>query len=89
MTRKTDHFAFLDRARGDPDVYPLEVRRTEFREIYKPYSPEEAAEQAGQKHDWEDFTRLRLSQGGDLRKYYPLNDEARVEYEEWRKTQGK
>jgi hypothetical protein len=32
---------------------------------------------------------LRLSQGGDLRKYYPLNDEARVEYEEWKKAQGK
>ena len=46
MMRKTNHFAFLDRARGDPEVYPLELRRTEFREIYKPYSPEQAAEQA-------------------------------------------
>jgi glutamate synthase (NADPH/NADH) small chain len=46
MTRKIDHFAFLERAREAPDVYPLEVRRTEFREIYKPYSPEEAASQA-------------------------------------------
>ena len=33
MTRKTDPFAFLDRSRGDPDVFPLEVRRSEFREI--------------------------------------------------------
>jgi hypothetical protein len=32
---------------------------------------------------------LRPSQGGDLRKYYPLNDEARAEYEEWKKTQDK
>jgi len=46
MTRKFDHFAFLDRERADPDVYPLEVRRKEFREIYKPYSQEEAADQS-------------------------------------------
>jgi glutamate synthase (NADPH/NADH) small chain len=46
MGRKIDLFAFLDRARADPEVYPLEVRRSEFREIYKPYAPEEAASQA-------------------------------------------
>jgi glutamate synthase (NADPH/NADH) small chain len=46
MTRKPDLFAFLDRSREDPEVYPLEVRRSEFREIYKPYSQEEAAGQA-------------------------------------------
>ena len=46
MTRKVDHFAFLDRERADPDVSPLEVRRKEFREIYKPYTQEEAAEQS-------------------------------------------
>jgi glutamate synthase (NADPH/NADH) small chain len=46
MTHKVDHFAFLDRERADPDVYPLEVRRKEFREIYKPYSQEEAASQS-------------------------------------------
>jgi len=46
VTRKTDPFAFLERSREDPDVYPLEVRRSEFREIYKPYTPEEAAEQS-------------------------------------------
>ncbi|HHX65961.1 MAG TPA: ribonuclease activity regulator RraA, partial [Chloroflexi bacterium] len=38
--------------------------------------------------EWEDFTRMRLAQGGDLRKYYPLSDEAWIEYEEWKKTQG-
>jgi regulator of RNase E activity RraA len=43
---------------------------------------------ANEHVEWEDFSRLRLSQGGDLRKYYPLSDEARAEYEEWRKTQG-
>lgn len=49
---------------------------------------EEVVKQAGEKHDWEQFTRIRLSEGGELRKYYPLSDEARVEYEAWRKTQG-
>jgi regulator of RNase E activity RraA len=48
----------------------------------------ELQKKASEHHEWEDFTRLRLSQGGDLRKYYPLNKEARAEYEEWKKTQG-
>ena len=30
--------------------------------------------------------RLRLSEGGDLRKSYPLSDEARAEYEAWRRA---
>ena len=38
--------------------------------------------------EWEDFARMRLSQGGDLRKYYPLSAEAVPEYEEWKKSQG-
>ena len=46
MMRKIDHFAFIDRERADPDLYPLEIRRREFREIYKPFSQEEAADQA-------------------------------------------
>jgi len=37
--------------------------------------------------EWEDFSRMRLSQGGDLRKYYPLSAEARAEYEAWRQAQ--
>ena len=43
---------------------------------------------ASAHNEWEEFARLRLSQGGDLRKYYPLSAEAQVEYEEWRKQQG-
>ena len=31
---------------------------------------------------------MRLSQGGDLRKYYPLHESARAEYEEWKAQQG-
>ena len=37
MTHSTDPFAFLDRSREDPDVLPLKVRTSEFREIYKPF----------------------------------------------------
>jgi regulator of RNase E activity RraA len=44
---------------------------------------------ASEHVEWEDFARMRLSQGGDLRKYYPLSEEARGEYEEWLKTQHK
>lgn len=38
--------------------------------------------------EWEEFSRMRLSEGGDLRKYYPLSEEGRTEYEEWRREQG-
>jgi hypothetical protein len=31
---------------------------------------------------------MKLAQGGDLRKYYPLSEEARAEYEAWRAAQG-
>jgi regulator of RNase E activity RraA len=44
-------------------------------------------EHASKHHDWEDFSRERLSQGGDLRRYYPLSDAARPEYEEWKRRQ--
>lgn len=44
---------------------------------------------AGEHVEWEEFSRLRLLEGGDLRKYYPLSDEAQAEYEAWRKEQGK
>ncbi|MET3577337.1 hypothetical protein ABID19_000352 [Mesorhizobium robiniae] len=37
---------------------------------------------------WEEFARYRLSQGGDLRKYYPLTKEVEEEYQAWRKQQG-
>ncbi len=37
--------------------------------------------------EWEDFARMRLAEGGDLRTYYPLSAEARVEYEAWRDVQ--
>jgi regulator of RNase E activity RraA len=49
----------------------------------------ELLKKASEHHEWEEFTRLRLSQGGDLRKYYPLTEEARAEYEVWKKAQGR
>jgi len=49
----------------------------------------ELLKKAGAHHDREEFIRMKLLQGGDLRKYYPLNDEARVEYEAWQVAQGK
>jgi glutamate synthase (NADPH/NADH) small chain len=41
------HLQFLDVPRKDPDKLALEVRTTEFREIYSQYSAEAAAQQAG------------------------------------------
>ena len=45
-------------------------------------------ERANEHHEWEEFSRQRLSEGGDLRRYYPLHNDARPEYEEWKKKQG-
>ena len=47
----------------------------------------ELLDKASEKVDWEDFARMKLAQGGDLRKYYPLSEEAQAEYEAWRKEQ--
>jgi regulator of RNase E activity RraA len=44
------------------------------------------AQKAGEHVEWEEFSRLRLSEGGDLRRYYPLSDAARPEYEAWRQS---
>ena len=41
------HLQFLDIPRKDPDKLAMEVRTTEFREIYSQYSAETAAQQAG------------------------------------------
>src|SRR5216683_4907964 len=46
------------------------------------------AKKATEHVEWEEFSRLKLSEGGDLRKYYPLSDAARPEYEAWRRAQG-
>lgn len=48
----------------------------------------ELLKKASEHVEWEEFSRMRLAQGGELRKYYPLSEEARAEYEAWRKEQG-
>lgn len=43
--------------------------------------------EAGSTHaEWEEFSRLRLSQGGHLRKYYPLHPDAEAEYQAWKRN---
>ena len=46
---------------------------------------EMVAEHTIKHEEWEVFTRMKLAQGGALRKYYPLSDEGWIEYEEWKK----
>ncbi len=43
-------------------------------------------EEAQKHHDWEEFSREKLMQDAPLQRYYPLHDDARGEYEEWRKA---
>ena len=43
----------------------------------------ELVKKAKEHADWEDFSRMKLAQGGDLRKYYPLSEDARLEYDAW------
>jgi regulator of RNase E activity RraA len=47
------------------------------------------AKKASEHVEWEEFSRLKLAEGGDLRKYYPLTAEARAEYETWKKVQAR
>ncbi len=47
----------------------------------------ELTEKAQAHAEWEDFSRMKLAEGGHLRKYYPLSEEARAEYEAWRQQQ--
>jgi regulator of RNase E activity RraA len=49
---------------------------------------EQLAEKGGEHAEWEVFTRIKLSEGGDLRKYYPLSEEGRAEYEAWKVNNG-
>ncbi|MBY3001116.1 ribonuclease activity regulator RraA [Rhizobium leguminosarum] len=41
-------------------------------------------EESQKHHDWEEFSREKLMEGGSLQRYYPLHDDARGEYDEWR-----
>jgi regulator of RNase E activity RraA len=46
----------------------------------------EVAKKASEHAEWEEFSRMKLAEGADLRKYYPLREDARPEYEAWRRT---
>lgn len=48
---------------------------------------EQVIAHASKHHEWEGFSKQRLMEGGDLRRYYPLHDDARPEYEAWLKQQ--
>lgn len=40
---------------------------------------------ASEHHEWEEFSRMKLMEGAPLQRYYPLHEDARPEYEAWRK----
>lgn len=50
---------------------------------------EEVILKSSAHHDWEEFSKEMLLKGGSLQRYYPLHDDARGEYEEWRKANPK
>ncbi|MAU20916.1 MAG: ribonuclease activity regulator RraA [Martelella sp.] len=50
---------------------------------------EKLIEAGGGHAEWEEFSRLRLSQGADLQRYYPLSDAVYDEYIAWRDAQEK
>jgi hypothetical protein len=43
--------------------------------------------QTNEHHEWEHFSRQRLFEGGELRRYYPLSEDARPEFEAWLSAQ--
>lgn len=45
-------------------------------------------DKASEHVEWEEFSRMKLAEGGELRKYYPLSPEAEQEYEAWKRAQG-
>lgn len=46
----------------------------------------EVIEKGSAHHDWEEFSRMKLLEGGALQRYYPLHPDAQGEYEEWRRA---
>ena len=46
---------------------------------------EKVLKETEEHEDWEIFSKLKLENGGEISKYYPLNDEAKKEYEIWKK----
>ena len=44
--RLSNNFQFIDVGRSDPDKKTLRSRKTEYVEIYKPYTQEQVADQS-------------------------------------------
>lgn len=47
---------------------------------------QQLCEEAAAYEDKETFSRMRLAEGGDLRRYYPLSEEAQEEFAAWRES---
>jgi regulator of RNase E activity RraA len=47
------------------------------------------AEHTLKHEDWEDFSRMKLAEGGSLRRYYPLDADGEAEYAAWSRQRGK
>lgn len=45
------------------------------------------AQKTREHEDWEVFSRMKLTEGGSLYKYYPLSEEGQREYEAWKRQQ--
>ena len=50
---------------------------------------EKVIEEASKHQEWEEFSRERLFEGGDLRRYYPLHQDAEPEFQEWLRKTGR
>ncbi len=49
----------------------------------------ELVKKATEHAEWEVFSKMKLEEGGDLRKYYPLRADAQEEYAAWKAKQKK
>ncbi len=50
---------------------------------------EQVIAEASKHNEWEEFSRGRLFEGGDLRRYYPLHKDAEPEFQEWLSKKGR
>ena len=53
--------------------------------VLPPSMAEQVIEDSRKHAEWEVFSREKLKQGADLRRYYPLHPDAEDEYAAWRK----
>jgi regulator of RNase E activity RraA len=54
--------------------------------VLPPSMAEKVIEESKKHAEWEVFSREKLMQGADLRRYYPLHPDAEGEYAQWRTT---